>query len=222
MRIVFNDTKEDNHSHITKLIDITLKAIMKQFENNDKYAAINIYADDDTNKVYGIYIADHVEIVNYGNNHNRISIYSLLKHKHPFKILSKDDRLDELNGAVDDLIDMINICRSFRDDYKNKNQSMNAISMLSDIIYGIKDIAKVSINMTILDFYNSIDFSRDIYNICSPSVKSYSIAFLDKDSNIINSDDTKILEALLAVIILTTRRYKKRMIKNLKLNYSRV
>ena len=88
--------------------------------------------------------------------------------------------------------------------------------MLTNYVYKRKDISLININGLILDCDdNLIDISRDIYTICSPSTKSYDIEFLDKDYNIITSD-TQVLEALLAIILLTTRRYKKRMIKKSK------
>ena len=213
MKIVFNDSKKEDQSYLTKLIDIYLKDIVDYSKANNKFGTINIYTDDDVNKLYGIYIADYVEIVNYGNNNKRIDIYSLLKHKRPFNIFSKDAIFDELNDIGDGLIEIINVCRSFRDEYENNVQSMRAISMLKNIIYERKDISYININGLFLNRDdNLMDISIDIFTICMTSIHSYDIEFLDEDLNAVNSD-TKDLEALLAIILLTTRRSKKIMLK---------
>lgn len=213
MKIVFNDSKKEDQSYLTKLIDIYLKDIVDYSKANNKFGTINIYTDDDVNKLYGIYIADYVEIVNYGNNNKRIDIYSLLKHKRPFNIFSKDGIFDELNDIGDGLIEIINVCRSFRDEYENNVQSMSAISMLKNIIYERKDISYININGLFLNRDdNLMDISIDIFTICMTSTHSYDIEFLDEDLNAVNSD-TKDLEALLAIILLTTRRSKKIMLK---------
>ena len=202
MKIVFNDTKKEDHSYLTKLIYIYFKEIVdysKVYNNPNIY---NIYTDDipywfeprDTNK--------------------DTMIYNLLKY-HLTNITSYDNS-DELDDIVYTLINKINLYHSFRDEYKNKIQSLHALIMLTNDVYKRKDISLININGLILNRDdNLIDISRDIYTICSPSTKSYDIEFLDKDYNIITSD-TKVLEALLAIILLTTRRYKKRMIKKSK------
>ena len=211
MKIVFNDTKKEDHLYLTKLIYIYFKEIVdysKVYNNPNIY---NIYTDDipywvdprDTNK--------------------DTMIYNLLKY-HLTNITSYDNS-DELDDIVYTLINKINLYHSFRDAYKNKIQSIYALAMLTNYVYKRKDISLININGLILDCDdNLIDISRDIYTICSPSTKSYDIEFLDKDYNSITSD-TQVLEALLAIILLTTRRYKKRMIKKskkLKLNNSEV
>ena len=211
MKIVFNDTKKEDHLYLTKLIYIYFKEIVdysKVYNNPNIY---NIYTDDipywvdprDTNK--------------------DTMIYNLLKY-HLTNITSYDNS-DELDDIVYTLINKINLYHSFRDAYKNKIQSLYALAMLTNYVYKRKDISLININGLILDCDdNLIDISRDIYTICSPSTKSYDIEFLDKDYNSITSD-TQVLEALLAIILLTTRRYKKRMIKKskkLKLNNSEV
>ena len=202
MKIVFNDTKKEDHLYLTKLIYIYFKEIVdysKVYNNPNIY---NIYTDDipywvdprDTNK--------------------DTMIYNLLKY-HLTNITSYDNS-DELDDIVYTLINKINLYHSFRDAYKNKIQSIYALAMLKNYVYKRKDISLIDINGLILDCDdNLIDISRDIYTICSPSTKSYDIEFLDKDYNSITSD-TKVLEALLAIILLTTRRYKKRMIKKSK------
>ena len=202
MKIVFNDTKKEDHLYLTKLIYIYFKEIVdysKVYNNPNIY---NIYTDDipywvdprDTNK--------------------DTMIYNLLKY-HLTNITSYDNS-DELDDIVYTLINKINLYHSFRDAYKNKIQSLYALAMLTNYVYKRKDISLININGLILDCDdNLIDISRDIYTICSPSTKSYDIEFLDKDYNIITSD-TQVLEALLAIILLTTRRYKKRMIKKSK------
>ena len=202
MKIVFNDTKKEDHLYLTKLIYIYFKDIVdysKVYNNPNIY---NIYTDDipywvdprDTNK--------------------DTMIYNLLKY-HLTNITSYDNS-DELDDIVYTLINKINLYHSFRDAYKNKIQSIYALAMLTNYVYKRKDISLININGLILDCDdNLIDISRDIYTICSPSTKSYDIEFLDKDYNSITSD-TQVLEALLAIILLTTRRYKKRMIKKSK------
>ena len=202
MKIVFNDTKKEDHLYLTKLIYIYFKEIVdysKVYNNPNIY---NIYTDDipywvdprDTNK--------------------DTMIYNLLKY-HLTNITSYDNS-DELDDIVYTLINKINLYHSFRDAYKNKIQSLYALAMLTNDVYKRKDISLININGLILDCDdNLIDISRDIYTICSPSTKSYDIEFLDKDYNSITSD-TQVLEALLTIILLTTRRYKKRMIKKSK------
>lgn len=202
MKIVFNDTKKEDHLYLTKLIYIYFKEIVdysKVYNNPNIY---NIYTDDipywvdprDTNK--------------------DTMIYNLLKY-HLTNITSYDNS-DELDDIVYTLINKINLYHSFRDAYKNKIQSIYALAMLKNDVYKRKDISLININGLILDCDDYFrDISRDIYTICSPSTKSYDIEFLDKDYNIITSD-TRVLEALLAIILLTTRRYKKRMIKKSK------
>ena len=202
MKIVFNDTKKEDHLYLTKLIYIYFKEIVdysKVYNNPNIY---NIYTDDipywvdprDTNK--------------------DTMIYNLLKY-HLTNITSYDNS-DELDDIVYTLINKINLYHSFRDAYKNKIQSIHTLAMLKNDVYKRKDISLININGLILDCDDDLrDISRDIYTICSPSTKSYDIEFLDKDYNIITSD-TKVLEALLAIILLTTRRYKKRMIKKSK------
>ena len=202
MKIVFNDTKKEDHLYLTKLIYIYFKEIVdysKVYNNPNIY---NIYTDDipywvdprDTNK--------------------DTMIYNLLKY-HLTNITSYDNS-DELDDIVYTLINKINLYHSFRDAYKNKIQSIYALAMLTNYVYKRKDISLININGLILDCDdNLIDISRDIYTICSPSTKSYDIEFLDKDYNSITSD-TQVLEALLTIILLTTRRYKKRMIKKSK------
>ena len=202
MKIVFNDTKKEDHLYLTKLIYIYFKEIVdysKVYNNPNIY---NIYTDDipywvdprDTNK--------------------DTMIYNLLKY-HLTNITSYDNS-DELDDIVYTLINKINLYHSFRDAYKNKIQSLYALAMLKNYVYKRKDISLININGLILDCDDYLrDISRDIYTICSPSTKSYDIEFLDKDYNIITSD-TQVLEALLAIILLTTRRYKKRMIKKSK------
>lgn len=202
MKIVFNDTKKEDHLYLTKLIYIYFKEIVdysKVYNNPNIY---NIYTDDipywvdprDTNK--------------------DTMIYNLLKY-HLTNITSYDNS-DELDDIVYTLINKINLYHSFIDAYKNKIQSLYALAMLKNDVYKRKDISLININGLILNCDDDlIDISRDIYTICSPSTKSYDIEFLDKDYNIITSD-TQVLEALLAIILLTTRRYKKRMIKKSK------
>ena len=208
MKIVFNDTKKEDHLYLTKLIYIYFKEIVdysKVYNNPNIY---NIYTDDipywvdprDTNK--------------------DTMIYNLLKY-HLTNITSYDNS-DELDDIVYTLINKINLYHSFRDAYKNKIQSLYALAMLTNYVYKRKDISLININGLILDCDdNLIDISRDIYTICSPSTKSYDIEFLDKDYNSITSD-TQVLEALLTIILLTTRRYKKRMIKKSKKNIRRI
>ena len=202
MKIVFNDTKKEDHLYLTKLIYIYFKEIVdysKVYNNPNIY---NIYTDDipywvdprDTNK--------------------DTMIYNLLKY-HLTNITSYDNS-DELDDIVYTLINKINLYHLFRDAYKNKIQSIHALAMLKNDVYKRKDISLININGLILNCDDDlIDISRDIYTICSPSTKSYDIEFLDKDYNSITSD-TQVLEALLAIILLTTRRYKKRMIKKSK------
>ena len=202
MKIVFNDTKKEDHLYLTKLIYIYFKEIVdysKVYNNTNIY---NIYTDDipywvdprDTNK--------------------DTMIYNLLKY-HLTNITSYDNS-DELDDIVYTLINKINLYHLFTAEYKSKIQSLQALTMLTNDVYKRKDISLININGLILDCYDDlIDISRDIYTICSPSTKSYDIEFLDKDYNIITSD-TQVLEALLAIILLTTRRYKKRMIKKSK------
>ena len=202
MKIVFNDTKKEDHLYLTKLIYIYFKEIVdysKVYNNTNIY---NIYTDDipywvdprDTNK--------------------DTMIYNLLKY-HLTNITSYDNS-DELDDIVYTLINKINLYHLFTAEYKSKIQSLQALTMLTNDVYKRKDISLININGLILDCYDDLrDISRDIYTICSPSTKSYDIEFLDKDYNIITSD-TQVLEALLAIILLTTRRYKKRMIKKSK------
>ena len=203
MKIVFNDTKKEDHLYLTKLIYIYFKDIVdysKVYNNPNIY---NIYNGD---ILY--WFEDRVDI-----DKNNI-IYNLLKY-HLTNITSYDNS-DELDDIVYTLINKINLYHSFRDAYKNKIQSLYALAMLKNDVYKRKDISLININGLILDCDDDlIDISRDIYTICSPSTKSYDIEFLDKDYNIITSD-TQVLEALLAIILLTTRRYKKRMIKKSK------
>ena len=202
MKIVFNDTKKEDHLYLTKLIYIYFKEIVdysKVYNNPNIY---NIYTDDipywvdprDTNK--------------------DTMIYNLLKY-HLTNITSYDNS-DELDDIVYTLINKINLYHLFTAEYKSKIQSLQALTMLTNDVYKRKDISLININGLILNCDDDlIDISRDIYTICSPSTKSYDIEFLDKDYNSITSD-TQVLEALLAIILLTTRRYKKRMIKKSK------
>ncbi len=211
MKIVFNDTKKEDHLYLTKLIYIYFKEIVdysKVYNNPNIY---NIYTDD-------------ISYVFEPRDTNKDTmIYNLLKY-HLTNITSYDNS-DELDDIVYTLINKINLYHSFRDAYKNKIQSIYALAMLKNDVYKRKDISLININGLILDCDDDLmDISRDIYTICSPSTKSYDIEFLDKDYNSITSD-TQVLEALLAIILLTTRRYKKRMIKKskkLKLNNSEV
>ena len=203
MKIVFNDTKKEDHSYLTKLIYIYFKEIVDYSKVYNNPTIYNIYTTDDI--PYGVEPID---------SNKDIMIYNLLKY-HLTNITSYDNS-DELDDIVYTLINKINLYHSFRDAYKNKIQSLYALAMLTNYVYKRKDISLININGLILDCDdNLIDISRDIYTICSPSTKSYDIEFLDKDYNIITSD-TQVLEALLAIILLTTRRYKKRMIKKSK------
>ena len=203
MKIVFNDTKKEDHSYLTKLIYIYFKEIVDYSKVYNNPTIYNIYTTDDI--PYGVEPID---------SNKDIMIYNLLKY-HLTNITSYDNS-DELDDIVYTLINKTNLYHSFRDAYKNKIQSLYALAMLTNYVYKRKDISLININGLILDCDdNLIDISRDIYTICSPSTKSYDIEFLDKDYNIITSD-TQVLEALLAIILLTTRRYKKRMIKKSK------
>ena len=198
MKIVFNDTKKEDHLYLTKLLDIYLKEIVDYSKANNKHIIFNIYTDD---MPYWLEVKD-----------NRI--YNLLKYH--LTNITPYDNSDELDDIVYTLVNKIDQCYLFRDEYKNKIQSLHALTMLTNDVYKRKDISLININGLILDCYDDLrDFSRDIYTICSPSTKSYDIEFLDKDYNSITSD-TQVLEALLAIILLTTRRYKKRMIKKSK------
>ena len=209
MKIVFNDTKKEDHLHLTKLIYIYFKDIVdysKVYNNPNIY---NIYNGDILYR-----LEDRVD-----NDKNNI-IYNLLKY-HLTNITSYDNS-DELDDIVYTLINKIKLYHLFRDEYKNKTQSLLALIMLTNAVYKRKDISLININGLILDCDdNLIDISRDIYTICSPSTKSYDIEFLDKDYNSITSD-TQVLEALLTIILLTTRRYKKRMIKKSKKNTQQI
>ena len=202
MKIVFNDTKKEDHLYLTKLIYIYFKEIV---DYSKVYNNPNIY---------NIYTDDIPYLVDPRDTNKDTMIYNLLKY-HLTNITSYDNS-DELDDIVYTLINKINLYHLFRDAYKNKIQSIYALAMLTNYVYKRKDISLININGLILNCDDDlIDISRDIYTICSPSTKSYDIEFLDKDYNIITSD-TQVLEALLTIILLTTRRYKKRMIKKSK------
>lgn len=201
MKIVFNDTKKEDHLYLTKLIYIYFKEIVDYSKVLNSPTIFNIYTED---IAYGFFRGTNKDIM----------IYNFLKY-HLTNITSYDNS-DELDDIVYTLINKIKLYHLFRDEYKNKTQSLLALIMLTNAVYKRKDISLININGLILDCDdNLIDISRDIYTICSPSTKSYDIEFLDKDYNSITSD-TQVLEALLTIILLTTRRYKKRMIKKSK------
>lgn len=201
MKIVFNDTKKEDHLYLTKLIYIYFKEIVDYSKVLNSPTIFNIYTED---IAYGFFRGTNKDIM----------IYNFLKY-HLTNITSYDNS-DELDDIVYTLINKIKLYHLFRDEYKNKTQSLLALIMLTNAVYKRKDISLININGLILDCDdNLIDISEDIFTICSPSTKSYDIEFLDKDYNSITSD-TQVLEALLTIILLTTRRYKKRMIKKSK------